>query len=98
MKILFATHDEADYLASCLWDGFQEVVGVENVYDAGNNFTLHEAPLVQSNYAPYHNVSSGRGNGKRLNIERNFDLLVLNACFLKNHDWHYAINLSHRPR
>lgn len=113
MKVLFVTAREAtDHLASCLWDGLQEVLGEENVVDAVDHRCLHAPMAHESVYRDERDDSrfgrntvltaiSGRRNGKILhNDETGFDLLILNAAFLRagEFDWHFARRLTARLR
>jgi len=97
MKVLFATHDGADFLSSCLWDGLQEVLGVDNVYDAGNNLDFHRPYSSGGSLAqPSHRICGSRQGPRARQINETYDLLVLNACFLHQHDWHWAWSLRER--
>jgi hypothetical protein len=92
LKVLFATHDWDDYLASCLYDGLKEVLGAENVYDAGNNGAFHR---LFDGYTPNHYIC-GCNLGPRLADapDTKFDLLVINACFRAQYrDWHWPWTL-----
>lgn len=96
MKVLFATsqkHD--DYLASCLWDGLQEVLGEENVFDAACNWNLHSGPnVIEGSTKETTRYISAYRRGKMAELgERYYDLLVLNACFRKDFDWHWVLTL-----
>ena len=95
MKVLFATFDGGDYLASMLWDGLQEVLGAENVRDAGDNRFFHRWPYDLRD--PNEMICSTRATRHgRPDPEDGYDLLVLNAAFLRDHDWHWALGLRKR--
>lgn len=95
MKVLLASHDDADYLTACLWDGFQELLGADNVYDAGDNRYFHNTYHVGSSHAPCHQICGTR-YGRFMNDEGDFDLLILNACFRAQYDWHWPWRLRGR--
>jgi hypothetical protein len=93
MNVLFVTCKTGDYIASCLWDGFQELVGEENVYDAVDSPLFHnEIPSHGANATSVcHRISAYR-KGKRLSEadpSMKFDLMVLNACVTREYDWHF---------
>ena len=103
MKCLFVTAREAtDHLASCLWDGLQEVLGEENVVDAVGHRLLHNYTCGETEWQGETGDSrfgskdvlggiSGRRHGRHLvDSEERFDLLVLNAAFLREFDWSWA--------
>lgn len=93
MKCLFVTSSTDDYLSSCLWDGLQEVLGEDNVYDAGFTPSLH---YHETSLGPSHRISGSRP-GKCLQAsDGDFDLLVLNKAFLRDHHWNYAYELQGR--
>lgn len=99
MRVLFATHDGSDFLASTLWDGLQELLGPENVYDAGNNWEFHNSYFVRPSSCTASHAICGTRLGKHMGDEGDFDLLVLNACFLNQyHDWHWPWRLRERLR
>jgi hypothetical protein len=93
MKALFVTHKESDYISSCLWDGLQELLGEDNVYDAVNCPYLHASNLPN----PSRSISALRP-GRTIYHDRNLqcDLMVLNACFLRDFDGHLAVNLKNQ--
>jgi hypothetical protein len=93
MRVLFASFDGGDYLASMLLDGLQEVLGWENVADAGNNQYFHRFPEKPRD--PNEMICSTRKCKKAVD-EDDFDLLVLNAAFLRQHDWHFALRCRER--
>ena len=104
MKILFITHRDGDYLASCLWDGLQQVFGEGNVYDAVGNQGLHLPVDVAYSYEkrdprwnPMSRISGTR-TGKMLGDEGDFDLMILNACFLRDFDWSLPAKLRERMK
>lgn len=103
MKVLFITSLVADYLASCLWDGLQEVLGEENVVDAVDCPWLHKDTADAQcqkfvdlpGHSAYPTIVSALGGfraGRRLrrDDEKTFDLLVLNASFNRDEDWTWA--------
>lgn len=93
MKILFLTRNTDDYLATCLWHGLRSILG-DNVVDATGS-----PSLMLPSGSPNGRILGGIG-GRSLNSGRydhqSFDLLVINACFLADHDWHLAITLRHQ--
>jgi hypothetical protein len=93
MKILFVTHRGGDYLASMIWDGAQSLFGEENVYDAVNNPGLHAG----GDWNPMSRISGTR-QGKILGDEGDFDLMILNACFLRDFDWSLPGKLRERMK
>ncbi len=111
LKVLFATSAGDDHHSACLWDGLCDLLGEENVYDAGFTPSLHAgsgwggacarvgmggnmAKPKDENEVKGTNGSTGRVSGFRAGRcwsgETDFDLLVLNAAFLRDHDWHWA--------
>lgn len=93
MRVLFATFDGPDYLASCLFDGLQDVLGWASVFDAGHNIDFF--PEWSEKVTTNRLICNARP-GLRLKDEANFDLLVLNACFLRQHGWDWAWQLRER--
>lgn len=76
MKVLFASHTGCDWLASTLYQGLLEVVGEENLFDACGGERSIPGSSMQA---------------KRLmGSECGFDLLVLNACFLREFGWDWV--------
>jgi hypothetical protein len=101
MKILFVTAKEnTDHLASVLWDGLQEVVGEDNVYDAVGMRLLHASSCGESLYRGDGENRFGfvdiltsigaRREGRVYQGESGFDLLVLNAAFHREYNWPWA--------
>ncbi len=88
MKVLFATSKYPDYISVQLWDGLQSILGKENVVDAANNFTLHQENTGDQlgNIARQGEVLGDRHG-------RDFDLLVINACFMLHNDWQWINRL-----
>jgi hypothetical protein len=87
LKVLFATAKSACYLSEMLWDGLREIVGPENLVDATHCPHLHELNP---------NTPCGRLCGEDwddepnlLTNQKDFDLLVLNSCFIRDFDWHW---------
>lgn len=101
MKVLFITSKTMDVLASCLYDGIQEVLGEENVVDAVGCPWLHKSeahdlcvPDSRANidHRPVvTNIGASR-EGKRLREEDkgSFDLLILHSSFNRDHGWDWA--------
>ncbi len=83
MKVLFATSKHPDYISGQLWDGLRSLLGNENVVDATGCDFLHR----QDDSGPIERTASP---GEILGDHRDFDLLVLNACFNRNHDWNWV--------
>lgn len=91
MRVLFVAPEKScDFLASCLYDGLQEVCGHDNVIDAVGCDWLHAgsdgmgSDVVKA-------VSCVRP-GRNL-TEQGFalsDLIVLNACFNRECSWEWA--------
>jgi hypothetical protein len=77
VKVLFASHSGCDWIASTLYQGFLEVVGEENLYDASGGDRSLPGPGVQAK--------------KVLGPETGFDLLVVNACFRSQHGWDWIV-------
>lgn len=102
MKVLFVMCKQAtDHLGSVLWDGLCEVLGEENVVDAVGHRLLHSSmcgELPYRGYAPWRFAHadvlsgiSGRREGRVWDgSESGFDLLVLNAAFLREYGWEWA--------
>ncbi len=101
MKCLFIGPMDQDYLASCLWDGLQEVLGEENVVDAVDSPWLHksscdrlcdEESMRRLSSPPILRSIGASREGRRLrkDDEGTFDLLVLNASFNRNEGWAWA--------
>jgi hypothetical protein len=96
IKVLFATFDGADYLASCLWNGLVEVLGWDNVYDAGRNKEFART----GTYLESSQNIVGWYRCKRLSDtnDSDFDLLVVNACFLRQENWRKVGQIRERLR
>jgi hypothetical protein len=95
MKCLFVTcKNDPDYISACLWDGLQEVLGEPNVVDAVNSPWLHKSSLdAMYGTGPHPEVRaiSGSREGEVLQDWCPwFDLIVVNACFVREHDWDWA--------
>lgn len=91
MKALFCTSYSDDFISAVVWDGLQEVLGEENVSDAAFSPCLHAYSPVRS---PAWRVGGSR-SGRCLDLaDHDYDLLVLNAALLRDHDWHWPINLK----
>jgi hypothetical protein len=93
MRVLFvAPRNSPDFLASCLWDGLQEVCGEANVVDAVGCPWLHlgsdgcGSDVVRA-------VSCVRNGVVKDNegLSSLCDLLVINACFNREHDWPWIV-------
>jgi hypothetical protein len=92
MKVLFLTSRSNDYMASCLWDGLQEVLGEENVVDAIGCDWLHKSELdvlcrdhgeafPDLHHIPVLSAISGSREGRTWDdSEGNFDLLIAFSC------------------
>jgi len=92
VKVLFCTSPQPDYLASCLWDGLQEVLGAENVRDAGHTPDFHSHQME----TPNQRLCSSRVGYHATSVEQDVDLMVLNACFTNTFDWHWAWKMQNR--
>src|SRR5215831_7148277 len=75
MKILFASCYVCDWIASTLWHGFRELVGAENVYDAWEGLRNLSGTEIRTE--------------QLMGDEAGFDLLVINACFLRDRSWEW---------
>jgi len=117
MKTLFLCCDTDDHLASVLFDGLQDLLGEESVYDASSCPSLH----LGSGDNPNSRIGGSRvghkltetgtdGNmstprvggtreGRRLGDEGDFDLMVINACYQRDHadDWPFTLCERMRP-
>lgn len=100
MEVLYATAKGNDFLASCVWDGLQELLGQEHVWDANDVPCLHNS---SAGCDPCARVSSSR-HGRHWRgpaderaslfpVPTSFDLLVVNAAFLRERDWHWPLSL-----
>lgn len=94
MKCLFLTSTTDDYLASCAYDGLQEILGESNVYDAINNPGLH-APCPEN---PCSRIGASRIGNVLSDGDGDFDVFVINACFLRQNEWSLARKLLERLR
>ncbi len=83
MKVLFATCDTPDFLSACIWDGLQEVIGEENVYDFYGSPWLHPSPPDRQDAMI--DIGCSR-KGQRWNGECDFDLLVVHSCANRDRD------------
>ncbi len=108
MRVLFATCRGDDYMSACVWDGLQDALGEANVYDAELTPNLHSptasgpvgrvGTLTATGTSGNCTHIAGAREGRVLAEEGDFDLLVLNACFLREHDWHWPWGLRRRLR
>ncbi len=113
MKVLFAGCRGDCYLQAALWDGCQELLGEENVYDGANAPSLHAgggggatARLSGAEAFDPFMVGSGLSTprlgasraGRILADEGDFDLLVVVSSFLRDHDWHWPWQFLGRLR
>jgi len=77
VKILFVSGRHCDWLASTIYLGLIGRYGRRNVFDAtGGDRSMTGMPCFTE---------------PTLDDERGFDLLVINACFRANHDWHFIL-------
>jgi hypothetical protein len=83
MKVLFVSSRSNDYVASCLWDGLGELLGENNVYDAVNAPSLH----LGTDDNPCSRISASRKGRTLSDNDGPFDLMVINACFLREYEW-----------
>jgi hypothetical protein len=104
VKVLFVMcRENTDHLASCLWDGLCEVLGEANVYDAVGHRYLHALEAGEVVHAGDgsaddrfgHTTVLGSISARRLGrvlapSDTDFNLLVLNAAFLREYDWDWA--------
>jgi hypothetical protein len=97
VKVLFISCKTGDYIASCLWDGFQELCGQDNVFDAVDSPLFHVDPPTFDNATSVAGRISATRIGRKLDYSERrpqFDLMVINACFTREHDWHWPITLA----
>jgi hypothetical protein len=91
MKVLFAASAQPDYQMACLWDGLQEVLGPENVYDAADAPYLHQKNFPH----PAAQIAAHREYDSPLYVS--FDLMIVSTSFLKDgKDWHWPLSLLSR--
>jgi hypothetical protein len=89
MKVLFVMCKEnTDHLATCLWDGLQEVIGAEDVVEVVGHRYLHS--LMEMDCVLAAIGCSRPGEFFWNDKEKDFDLLVLNAAFTREYDWDWA--------
>ncbi len=94
-RALYATAGHDDYIASCLWDGLQELLGWENVSCAGWNSGFHD--YTRAGSACWRVGGHRTGTCLRHEDGVSYDLAVFNACHLNDHrDWHWGQNLLYR--
>ena len=98
MKVLVVSALSPDYVTSCLWDGLQEVLGEENVYDRYSSPWLHYVsareqpkphPTLFSCVASVCDIGASRP-GVSWYGEDGFDLLVIHSCFRRDRHWQEA--------
>lgn len=91
MRVLFATCNDDDYLSACLWDGFQELFGEDNVSDAKYNPNFHRATAG----GPCGRIAGSRQGRCLSHLDgSSYDLLVLNAALIRDRDWRWAQGLK----
>jgi hypothetical protein len=93
VRCLFVSCRADDYVASCLWDGFQELCGEENVIDAVGVPGFHKGCGLN----PCSRISASRigktwDDGKAIAV----DLVVVNACILREFSWDWFSDLLRR--
>jgi hypothetical protein len=112
MKVLFAGPTSPDHLMCCLWDGFQDLLGKENVFASMPNAALEQRGCKQEGELSDRNMSvepivasiSGSRPGKRLGAElacdelTDFDLLLVFSSFNRDHGWQRIRDLTARLR
>ncbi len=86
MKVLFLTSLTGDYIASCLWNGLCAILGSHNVHDAVGCSFLHESHAT--GFLPRQAIPGGT-----LADCPPCDVMVINAAFLRQFDWHLPIHL-----
>lgn len=101
LKTLFVMcRESTDHLATCVWDGLQEVLGEENVYDAVGHRYLHSKEMGESDWdgrsdrfgavSVLSGISARRPGRYWRRGEGHFDLLVLSSSFCREFDWDWV--------
>lgn len=102
MKILYLSCRDNDYLATCLLHGLMKVVGGYNVKLAQPMTCLYESGTNPCSRIVWEPKEACENTVWAISVmsdqDRDFDLMVVNACFLRDRDWSFVIDMLPRLR